>query len=410
MSEEKKKYSKLCLVGFILSAMPIVILAVCTLIDRFSPASFRANTVETIVPGAFLYLSLPGLIVSIAGVVSARKSGRNGKLLGIVGIALPGIPIIIIAVMIGSVLISSGSRTEMNDMGEIESYVNTDYDVSQLRLPEGYDLTNITVSEAELKAYSESKLQTISSENYRSIKGKYQDYNFLIIRSDKIDVWLDFNRRGGFKYYKGYASIYYEDSWEFAATRPVYLDVYKDPSDKFIVITNCNDYKVVSEFFGITDNYIEPVITTEETLSSEFYENHEQIVFLRNNINEDMSLPEIVDVFEQLGEEYPGSEVYWFRASTYHDFYIDSSTGEYVSGEEYYRIYLERWVSLDEGLFRIDVYIYYEPNTTNRNIESVNVSTGTVDGDFFDYVRGSAPYEYASKADIVRIEFEMDSL
>ena len=30
------------------------------------------------------------------------------------------------------------------------------------------------------------------------------------------------------------------------------LAVYKDPSDKYIVITNCSDFKVISEFFEQT--------------------------------------------------------------------------------------------------------------------------------------------------------------
>ena len=28
------------------------------------------------------------------------------------------------------------------------------------------------------------------------------------------------------------------------------LAVYKDPSDKYIIVTNCNDYKVITEFFA----------------------------------------------------------------------------------------------------------------------------------------------------------------
>ena len=47
----------------------------------------------------------------------------------------------------------------------------------------------------------------------------------------------------------GYAHISYEYEWEFSATHPCTLDMYKDPSEKFIIITNCGDYKVISEFF-----------------------------------------------------------------------------------------------------------------------------------------------------------------
>lgn len=255
MSGEKEKISKLCLVGFVLSIMPAIYM-VLGFFSNLLPRSLNIDFIERFLPVALIVCPLAGLIVSIAGVVSVRRSGKRGKSLGITGIALPGIALVVITfvfvpVLFNALLSSSGRmNNEMNSMGKLGEAVNTEYDVSQYRLYEGYDFTDLTVSEEELNTYAKDKLQVLDSGNYRSIKGTYQDYNFLIIRSDKLDVWLSFNRPSGFEFYKGYATIYYEEAWEIAATRPVALDVYKDPSDRFIVITNCSDYKVISEFFG----------------------------------------------------------------------------------------------------------------------------------------------------------------
>ena len=251
MSEMKKEFSKLCLAGFILTIMPIAVMPLSFLVRR-------GFVIEKLMPVAFLFCPLAGFIISIAGLVTARKKGKRGRGFGVAGVALPGIAIAIIVLIVGPILLSTGTKSarmrknEMYSMGSTGKTENTEYDVSQLMIPEEYDINslNISVSETELKTYAESKLQTISSESDKSIKGTYQKYNFLIVRSDRLDDWFRANAPHGFEYYNGYASISYEDSWEFAAYRQVSLAVYKDPSDKFIVITNCSDYKVISEFFG----------------------------------------------------------------------------------------------------------------------------------------------------------------
>lgn len=251
MSEQKKEFSKLCLAGFILTIMPLAIM----------PLSFLARRgfiVEKMMPAVFIFCPLAGFVISIAGLVTVRKNEKKGRGFGIAGVALPGIAMALIILIAGPLLLSTGTKAakmrknEMYSMGSLGKTENTGYDVSQFWIPEGYDFNslNITVSETEFKSYAESKLQTISSESDKSIKGTYKNYNFLIIRSDRLDDWLRANTSNGFEYHNGYATISYEDSWEFAAYRQVFLAVYKDLSDKFIVITNCSDYKVISEFFG----------------------------------------------------------------------------------------------------------------------------------------------------------------
>ena len=243
--------SKLCLAGFILFFMPAVVLLLGLLTGG------RGFLIEEVFPISLLICPLAGIIFSIAGLVSVRRHGQKGKGFGIAGVVLPAIALTIIVVLVGPVLIGSASesarmrKNEMYSMGSTGKASNTEYDVSQYLIPEGYDFKslNITVSETEFKSYAESKLQAVSKSTEKSIRGTYQDYNFIIVRSDRLDEWLKANLPGGFTSSNGNLIAWYSVPWEFAATRPAYLSVYKDPSDKFIVITNCNDYKVISEFF-----------------------------------------------------------------------------------------------------------------------------------------------------------------
>ena len=423
MAEGKRKFSWVCLAGFILPFMPLLVMALSEICYKIARGKISSFVSFRLLPFSYIFFPLAGIIVSIIGLVTAKKKGKKGKGFAIAGIALPGIVVIVIVSVVLIFLIArSGSSTirrspDLYGMGSVgcrgyrgdQEYSNDNFDVSQIRLPEGYDFSNITVSETEFTAYAESRLQEITDKNKKSIKGTYQDYVFLIVRSDCLNEWLKENCDGSFEYGEGYATTYYMDEWEIAAYRSVPLDVYKDPSDKFIIITNCGDYKVVSEFFGITDNYIEPTVTTEETLSREFFEDNEQIVFLRNNINEDMSLPEIVDVYESLCEEYPcDKDLNWDNSYLAGTIYYATPDGYYYYGEpvpvgEYFCINLSRWIRIDGDIYVVNLYVLYEPNATCNNIKHYNVEENEVDGDFFDYVRNSDTYKYASTADIDRI-------
>ena len=50
-------------------------------------------------------------------------------------------------------------------------------------------------------------------------------------------------------YMYNFTSAEYEADWEFTTFRVHTLDVYTDPSGQFIVVTNCDDNKVITEFF-----------------------------------------------------------------------------------------------------------------------------------------------------------------
>ena len=245
--EQYKELSKLCLAGFILTLSPPAWLLLCVIFQELY-----------LVWIAGLLLSpLLGLIFSIAGVVTAGRSGKRGKGFGAAGIIIQCVCLVVAVICFGPAVVEHANTTrritsnEMYPLGRLGEASNTEYDVTKYMLPEGYDLNSpdITVSDTDFETYAGNKLQTINNKTDKSIRGVFRDYNFLIVRSDRFDEWLSVNCPQGLRYYKGYAGIEYADWWEFAATRPYPLAVYKDPSDKYIIITNCNDYKVITEFF-----------------------------------------------------------------------------------------------------------------------------------------------------------------
>lgn len=259
MSEQKKKLSALCLTGFILSILPVFWL-VTRSFSRYLPGDLETAYNAYIIPATLTLLPLTGLIISIAGLVTASKNGKKGKGFAIAGIVLPGTGLTIVVAVLAILFFLMGSsdtskkirNNEMYQMGPLRDAVNTEYDVSSYRMPKEIDFKslNITISETELNTYAESKLEKISKKTDKSIRGTRQGYNFLIVRSDCYDEWLSTNLpQIDRSYYDGYNAIGYADYWEFGATKIYPLAIYKDPSDKFVIITNCSDYRIISEFF-----------------------------------------------------------------------------------------------------------------------------------------------------------------
>ena len=245
--EQSRELSKLCLAGFIFTVLPPVLLVLGVLMQELFFLWFACA----------LLSPLLGLIFSIVGLATAGKSGKRGQAFGVAGITIQCVCIVIAVIILGPAVAEHTStnrrivNNEMYPLGRMGETLNTEYDVAQYRIPEGYDFKSldISVSDTDFETYAGNKLQTINNKTDQSIRGVFRDYNFLIVRSDRFDEWLSVNCPQGLRYYKGYAGIEYVDWWEFAATRTYPLAVYKDPSDKYIVITNCSDFKVISEFF-----------------------------------------------------------------------------------------------------------------------------------------------------------------
>ena len=419
MGGSGKEYSKLCLAGFILTIMPLLLLPLYLMFPRNFLVG-KALPVSFLVP-------ILGFIVSIVGLITAGIKGKRGKGFGIAGVVLPSLAVTVIALILGPFFIGNArtatrlAENEMYPLGYMGEPKNTEYDVSKYRIPGEYVFysNDLSVSENEFEAYAESKLQTIENTTDMSIRGVYQDYNFLIVRSDKRDAWLESNSSGGFQYNDGYASISYARQGMEWMIIPETLAVYLDPSDKFIIITNCNDYKVIAEFFEGIGEAVPTEATTEETTETqapnppEFYDEYESVVYLRENINEDMSLLDIINVFDESCKytrdedmDMFNLEFGTFNYSTY-DHYAD----EHVDLGKYYCFCMERWFTAEDGHdYIIYVSVLYEVNDTNKDYKHVRMTDIDIPkgcSDFFDYLRKSYAYDYASTEDIAGVDIYM---
>ena len=278
MTEQKKNLSKLCLTGFIFSVLSLLLLVVNLVLDSDIASKFLdfldhldfLDILDIIVPlyiftvpSVMFFAALAGFCFSIAGFRTASRNGKRGKGFALVGIAIPVIYVIVILVKVGLIVRANNirqqeqARSDIYDMGEAMLPRNTEYDVSQYRIPEGYEINSQDnpSSESELKIFAVSRLDTISKENDICVKGTYNNYNFLIIRRDLFDDWDQGEPYGSIFYDYipgGYAYIsynHYWDYWNLSSHHKMLLAMFKDPSEKFIIITNCNDCKVITRFF-----------------------------------------------------------------------------------------------------------------------------------------------------------------
>jgi hypothetical protein len=140
------------------------------------------------------------------------------------------------------------------------------YDIRPYLMYEGDESYDGTVTSEEFKAYIEDKLDSIDYSDAICARGLYQDYGFGIIKRDEFEAWKIDNDIPGLSYHRdGTWVIYREIEWEESAYKSIDIGTYKDPSGKFIILTDCYDYKVIYEFFNgeyepeETDEYDEPI-------------------------------------------------------------------------------------------------------------------------------------------------------
>lgn len=265
MTEQKRKLSKLCLTGFILSVLSPILLVLNTVLSSVIESYYDWSMyiyfswLVIIVAAA---LPVVGLVLSIVGLITAAKKGKKGKGFGIAGIVLPNLYaafIVAWVVIFGALMISgmasskkAEEQSDLTYLGSIGYEENTEYDISQYRfrvedevVPQG-----LTVSDKEQVIYARSKLEKTTNSSDKIISGTYQNYNFMIIKRDCFAEWLKEEPLGNMSFTTDeYAVITYSITWEFSGGRICRLNVLKDPSGKFVIVTDCNDYKVITEFF-----------------------------------------------------------------------------------------------------------------------------------------------------------------
>lgn len=152
--------------------------------------------------------------------------------------------------------------------------------------------------------------------------------------------------------------------------------------------------------------------TVRETKEPEFYENNELLIYLRENINEDMTLAEIIDVYESMARTPAGNkDNVIFEAGAKSFLVYDSYKGEYVEAGYHYGFCLKRWIKAEDGeVYKICVNVMYKPDDDDyyKKDEAMRIDLhNKVDKEFYDYVRNSEAFKYASSKQIERIDIYM---
>lgn len=105
---ERRKYSVLCCIGFILAVPLQLILITMSYLNRITLSAF------TIWVSITLITILLGLVLSIIGVITAKKGVIKGKILGIIGIVFSVLGIVCVSLFFLA-LLWIGSGVQMSN-------------------------------------------------------------------------------------------------------------------------------------------------------------------------------------------------------------------------------------------------------------------------------------------------------
>ena len=146
-------------------------------------------------------------------------------------------------------------KKEYYPIGETRNFSNPGYDISPYTIGNDYEFNsqNISLSKSDLKVYAFKKLEKIDFESDLNIRGTYDGYAFDIVRCDAYNKWRDENGLDIYGYsVNGTMTVGYDYPYADGGQMrmAVMITIYRDPSDRFIIATNCGDNKVLCEFFG----------------------------------------------------------------------------------------------------------------------------------------------------------------
>ena len=153
-----------------------------------------------------------------------------------------------------------------------KQHTNTDIDIAPYAVQSEsfFQGKIINTDSDQLMRFAVSKLDKITEYNDLCCQGMYQKERFLIIRADKFTEWINSSDKYSISgIYDGILSVEFKASY---ASTYHYL-VYHDQTENFVVITECADNKVISEFF--TRGNVIPADSSETSESTEFTGNKE---------------------------------------------------------------------------------------------------------------------------------------
>ena len=153
-----------------------------------------------------------------------------------------------------------------------KQHTNTDIDIAPYAVQSEsfFQGKIINTDPDQLMRFAVSKLDKITECGDLFCQGMYQKERFLIIRADKFTEWINSSDKYSISgIYDGILSVEFKASY---ASTYHYL-VYHDQTENFVVITECADNKVISEFF--TRGNVIPADSSETSESTEFTGNKE---------------------------------------------------------------------------------------------------------------------------------------
>ncbi len=121
------------------------------------------------------------------------------------------------------------------------------------------------------------------------------------------------------------------------------------------------------------------------------------IEFLEENINEKMSLSDIVSVFEKMCEEQMENDMLLFQTGIY----------DYTDEPLFYFDLVRQYPNEDEEFYQIHVELSYKPSAENQKCNE-SIWNEEIDGDFFEYIRNSESYKCASADSYEKINIYLD--
>ena len=130
-----------------------------------------------------------------------------------------------------------------------KDHTNTDYDITPYLVTSWrfYLESKVVTDPDQLARFAVSKLDKITKSGDLRCEGQYQGYDFLIVRTDKYSEWLKSNDQyNDSTSYNGDYCVEYKRN----GAESDLLLVYHDPTERFMVITDCCDNKVICEFFS----------------------------------------------------------------------------------------------------------------------------------------------------------------
>lgn len=153
-----------------------------------------------------------------------------------------------------------------------KGHTNTEFDVSPYQVTHYnfYMQSKAVTTPDDLVRFSVSKLEQITKTDDLCCEGRYHDYDFKIIRTDMFSTWVRSNDQ--YSDSTIYDGVFYLKHKRNAAESDL-LTVYHDESERFMIVTDCCDNKVIYEFFTLgNDGSAE---STEFTGNKEFPKNYE---------------------------------------------------------------------------------------------------------------------------------------